>query len=103
MKAKELFAIFLAIALTVASLHLHAEELQPLTAVNGGSAATDDASLFADGTRAINESRWSDAAGLFDRVAPMHGEHAEGALYWKAYVRNKEGQPANALSTCGGM
>ncbi len=31
----------------------------------------------------------------------MHGEHAEGALYWKAYAENKEGQPANALSTCG--
>jgi HEAT repeat protein len=38
---------------------------------------------------------------LFDRVAQMHGEHAEGALYWKAYAENKEGQQANALSTCG--
>jgi len=31
----------------------------------------------------------------------MHGEHAEGALYWKAYAENKEGQSANALNTCG--
>ena len=31
----------------------------------------------------------------------MHGEHAEGALYWKAYAENKEGQSANALGTCG--
>ena len=31
----------------------------------------------------------------------MHGEHAEGALYWKAYAENKEGQQANALNTCG--
>jgi HEAT repeat protein len=31
----------------------------------------------------------------------MRGEHAEGALYWKAYAENKEGQPANALNTCG--
>jgi HEAT repeat protein len=61
----------------------------------------DEASLYADGTRAVNESRWQDAAGLFDRVAKMHGEHAEGALYWKAYAENKEGQSANALSTCG--
>src|ERR1700739_1414719 len=101
MKAKELFAIFLATALTVAPWYLHAEELQPLAAVRGGSAATDDASLYADGTRAVNESRWPDAAGLFDRVARMRGEHAEGCLYWKAYAENKEGQPANALSTCG--
>jgi HEAT repeat protein len=63
--------------------------------------AADEASLYADGTRAVNESRWQDAAGLFDRVAKMHGEHAEGALYWKAYAENKEGQSANALSTCG--
>ncbi len=41
--------------------------------------------------------RW----GLFDRVARMRGEHAEGALYWKAYAENKEGQSASALSTCG--
>ena len=101
MKAKELFAVFLATALTVAPWYLHAEELQPLAAVRGGSAATDDASLYADGTRAVNESRWPDAAGLFDRVARMRGEHAEGALYWKAYAENKEGQAANALSTCG--
>jgi HEAT repeat protein len=61
----------------------------------------DDASLYSDGTRAINESRWQDAVGLFGRVAEMRGEHAEGALYWKAYAENKEGQQASALSTCG--
>ncbi len=99
MKAKGLFAIFLATMLTAAPWCLHAEEPLPLGI--GEGAAADDASLYADGTRAINENRWPDAAGLFDRVAQMHGEHAEGALYWKAYAENKEGQPANALSTCG--
>lgn len=100
MKAKRFSAIFLAIAL-VMPWRLHAELPQPLLVSYGGGAATDDASLYADGTRAINESRWSDAAGLFARVAQIRGEHAEGALYWKAYAENKEGQPANALSTCG--
>jgi HEAT repeat protein len=33
-------------------------------------------------------------------VAQTHGEHAEGALYWKAYAENKEGQSASALNTC---
>jgi len=101
MKAERLFVVFLVAVLTVAPWGLHAEGLEPLPAANGGSAAADDASLYADGTKAINESRWPDAVGLFDRVAQMHGEHAEGALYWKAYAENKEGQPANALSTCG--
>lgn len=99
MKAKVYSAIFLASALAFAPWAAHSAALQPQPAAAGASAA-DDASLYADGTRAINESRWSDAAGLFHRVAQMHGEHAEGALYWKAYAENKEGQPANALNTC---
>jgi len=67
----------------------------------GNRAGADDASVYADGTRAINESRWQDAITLFSRVAQMRGEHAEGALYWKAYAQQKEGQSANALNTCG--
>jgi HEAT repeat protein len=99
MKAKVLSAIFLTVALMSAPRLLQSAALQPLSVAEGG-AAGDDASLYADGTRAINESRWSDAAGLFNRVAQFHGEHAEGALYWKAYAENKEGQSANALNTC---
>jgi HEAT repeat protein len=101
MKVKGFFAIFLAGALMVAPWRLNAEVMQPLLVANGGGGGADEASLYADGTRAIDENRWPDAVGLFDRVAQMHGEHAEGALYWKAYAENKEGQSANALSTCG--
>ena len=101
MKVKVLSAILLTSTLAFASWQLFGEPLQPLSAANGAGAASDDASLYADGTRAINEGRWPDAAGLFDRVAKMHGEHAEGALYWKAYAEAKEGQSANALNTCG--
>lgn len=101
MKAKGLFTIFLGVVLLVAPCQSHGEWMQPLLIANGAGGGGDEASLYADGTRAIDESRWPDAAGLFDRVAQMHGEHAEGALYWKAYAENKEGQSANALSTCG--
>jgi HEAT repeat protein len=101
MKVKGLFAICLTTALTSGPWHLHAEGLQPFVAGDGVSVAADDANLYADGTRAISESRWPDAVDLFNRVSQMHGEHAEGALYWKAYAENKEGQPANALGTCG--
>jgi HEAT repeat protein len=101
MKVKGLSAIFLATPLLVAPWGLFAEMPRPLLVESGYGMAVDDAGLYADGTRAINESRWSDAVGLFDRVAQMHGEHAEGALYWKAYAENKEGQSANALGTCG--
>lgn len=62
--------------------------------------AGKDAAPYSEGTRAINEGRWSDAADLFNKVVQQHGERAEGALYWRAYAENKEGQPARAISTC---
>jgi HEAT repeat protein len=101
MNVKGLYAIFLAATLAVVPGVSHAEMPAPLLVANAYGIGADDGSLYADGTRAINENRWSDAAGLFGRVAEMHGEHAEGALYWKAYAENKEGQPASALNTCG--
>lgn len=101
MKAKMWFVISFTAVLMVAPWCLHAEEQKALTDANSKSTGTDDASLYADGTRAVNEGRWSDAEGLFNRVTQMRGEHTEGALYWKAYSENKEGQQANALSTCG--
>jgi len=102
MKAERLFAIFLVAGLAAAPCRLLAEYPTPmLVSFAEGAGYADEASMYADGTKAINESRWSDAVGLFDRIAQLHGEHAEGALYWKAYAENKEGQPANALSTCG--
>lgn len=100
MNAKVFCAILLTSALISTPLALHAAEMQPWSPAFAADMSADDGGLYADGTRAINESRWSDAAGLFNRVAQMHGEHAEGALYWKAYAENKEGQPANALNTC---
>lgn len=99
MKVKLLYAVIFTVAVSVAPWRLHALEAQPSPAAEG--AATNDATLYADGTRAINESRWQDAVGLFGKVAELHGEHAEGALYWKAYAENKQGQAAGALETCG--
>ena len=55
---------------------------------------------YADGTRAINEGRWSDAAAIFSKIASQHLDRADAALYWKAYSENKEGQQARALETC---
>ena len=96
MKTICLIPVFLAAAFAAAPSHLCA--LQPMPVAEG--AAADDSGLYADGTRAINESRWQDAVALFTKVEQAHGDHAEGALYWKAYAQNKEGQSATALSTC---
>ncbi len=60
-----------------------------------------DSSAYADGVRAINDGRWSDAIAIFTRISDQGGDHAEGALYWMAYAENKQGQGSQALDTCG--
>ena len=75
-----------------------------LTGVPGAAAAdSPDSSQFAEGTRAVNESRWNDAIRIFAGVADGHGEHADGALYWKAYAEDKLGQSKAAEETCAAL
>ena len=66
--------------------------------VVGGDTREDQ--LYSDATRAINESRWSEAEPLLDQVYSLRGRRSDGALYWMAYVRNKEGRPSDALQAC---
>ena len=61
---------------------------------------TREEQLYSDATRAINESRWSDAEPLLDQVMNLRGHRADAALYWKAYVLNKEGRSAAAMEEC---
>jgi len=68
-----------------------------------GQANAHEDQLYSDATRAINESRWSDAESLLDQVIDQHGRRADGALYWKAYVENKEGRASDALKTCSDL
>jgi hypothetical protein len=70
--------------------------------IDGALAASNapDSSLYADGMRAINEGRWSDAEAIFAKVASQQGHHSDGALYWKAYAENKQGQAGSALDAC---
>jgi len=56
---------------------------------------------YGDGTKAMNEGRWSDAEKAFRQTAEMRGRRADGAIYWQAYVQNKEGRQRQALRTCG--
>src|ERR1039458_877137 len=64
------------------------------------AANATDSGLYSDGTRAIHESRWSDAVTIFTKVASEQGEHSDGALYWKAYAENKQEHASAALDTC---
>jgi HEAT repeat protein len=66
-------------------------------------ATTREDQLYSDATRAINESRWTDAESLLDHLIDQHGSRGDGALYWKAYVENKEGRTSDALKTCADL
>ena len=99
MKATSLFFIAVLISTTITS-GAHSAELGESEPITSASSADKDSAPYNEGTRAINESRWSDAVGLFNKVVQQHGQRAEGALYWRAYAENKEGQPARAIGTC---
>jgi HEAT repeat protein len=75
----------------------------PPTANGAEQANASEDQLYSDATRAINESRWPDAASLLDQVIDQHGRRGDGALYWKAYVENKEGRTSEALKTCADL
>ena len=110
MKTRRAFAAALLGSLLAAPMaygteSVSAEALSAATksSVEEGDTATanaQDSGLYSDGTRAINEGRWSDAVAIFTKVASAQGEHADGALYWKAYAENKQGQSSRALNTC---
>ena len=98
MKITSIF--FAAVLASAAPVVFAAEIAQPAPIADDAAQTKDSSSLYADGTKAIDEGRWSDAVDLFNRAAQQGGDRAEGALYWKAYAENKEDQPARALETC---
>lgn len=62
-----------------------------------------DGMVFAEGTRAVNEGRWKDAIAIFSQIAEKKTDHADGALYWKAYAENKLGRTGEALASCAAL
>lgn len=54
--------------------------------------------LYDQGTNAIDNQDWNDAARSFERLAELKTAHADAALYWLAYARSKMGMRPEALS-----
>jgi hypothetical protein len=77
--------------------------LEPIVHLGDASGADDRSNPYNDGTRAINDGRWADAAAIFSKIATQQGDRVDAALYWKAYAENKEGQQARALETCASL
>src|SRR5579859_4718596 len=64
---------------------------------------TREDQLYSDATQAINEGRWSDAEHLLDQVFSLRGRRSDAAVYWKAYIKNKEGRSSDALEACSNL
>jgi len=64
------------------------------------SATAQGEELYAQGNKAMNEQRWSDAVTAFDRAAAAKGKREDASLYWKAYSLNKLGRKDEARATC---
>jgi len=68
---------------------------------SGGSEqepSAKDAELYERGTSALDSGDWDAAANAFQQVYKAGGSRADGALYWLAYARNKQGRRDEALA-----
>lgn len=65
------------------------------------SVEAQEDSLYTQGTKAMDEQRWTDAISTFDKLAATKGKKADAALYWKAYSLNKLGRKEEAGAVCG--
>jgi HEAT repeat protein len=72
---------------------------RPALAEDNPAQAKED-TLYAEGTRAINDAHWAQAESIFQNLASQHGARAEAALYWEAYAENKQGNASRALEIC---
>ena len=58
---------------------------------------------YQEGTRALDHSKWDEAAKLFAQEADRKGARADAALYWKAYAESKLGRRDAALATIASL
>ena len=64
------------------------------------NAATPQDASYAEGSKAMDEQRWSNAVTAFDRVAAAKGPLADSSLYWKAYSLDKLGRKDESRAAC---
>ncbi len=70
--------------------------------VSSPAAYAEDAqsdALYKSGTQALDDHQWQMAVDKFGQLADRHADHADEALYWKAYAQQKLGDRAAARAT----
>ncbi|MEZ5318242.1 MAG: HEAT repeat domain-containing protein [Vicinamibacterales bacterium] len=60
---------------------------------------SSDAGAYNSAMSALGSRNYDSAVTRFDRVIAQKGEHADGALYWKAFAQFKLGRTSDALAS----
>jgi tetratricopeptide (TPR) repeat protein len=60
-------------------------------------AQSQEGTLYARGTAALDKRDWETAATTFEQAATLKGDRADAALYWRAYALHKSGRREDAL------
>lgn len=97
-----MIAGFLAAFLTVGSPAAPQAVDIPLVAI-GDEAQDTEAALYKAATGSMDARDWNDAERKFAQVAALKGEHADAALYWRAYAFNKLSMRDDALKSIASL
>jgi hypothetical protein len=66
-------------------------------------AQSQEGTLYARGTAALDKRDWETAATTFEQAATLKGERADAALYWRAYALHKSGRRDDALQAIAAL
>ena len=64
---------------------------------------SQEGTLYAQGTAALDKRDWDTAAKTFEQAAALKGERADAALYWRAYALHKSGRRDEALQSIAAL
>ncbi len=78
----------------------HASALLPDAA---DEVQSQEGTLYARGTAALDKRDWDTAAATFAQTATLKGERADAALYWRAYALHKSGRREDALQAIAAL
>ena len=78
----------------------HASALLPDAA---DEVQSQEGTLYARGTAALDKRDWDTAAATFAQTARLKGERADAALYWRAYALHKSGRREDALQAIAAL
>lgn len=102
---RKLFLFLLSLACAASSVAARAVQEVPaasfLEQQSADKANAHEEELYSSAKDALDDNEYDKAIRQFDEVVKLHGRKADGALYWKAYALNKNGNKAQALTTIG--